>query len=455
MSPFRQVWITPRSPAGPLTTRLSTGWQFASVMAPTDAQRVCALMVWNSSGRPTRAVQDGVRGNFAAQESDVVPQAADLAGDLVGEGERHPPGVAPHADAPVQEGFGGRARGELRREPLLGQLRAQAVEVGCGEHEQDRHPGRVATAHLHAVDAVEDRVQVAEHPDGLRPGGTPRTGQQRVHLAHVVQQLRRQRPDDVPQALDPAGDAVGLGGRQAPDPLFQVARLRGGRLPESGGQPFDPGQQGGVAEHGTERLVAFQPLHGLPERLHDLVAAAARKARVLHLSAQPLDVRERGGRGGVGRAFERHDSGDAAAETGVPQREEHQAAGRDAREAAAEVHRGQRPAAQPGDGGVQAGDDELYNRSQQGSHVILLGEKWRNSPGSQAGSSNAENVPGKRARPYFSGVPGATGRSGMTRTELVASPAASSMPWDMTPMSLAGLRLATTTICLPIRDSGV
>ena len=393
-----------------------------------------------------RAVQDGVRGNFAAQESDVVPQAADLAGDLVGEGERHPPGVAPHADAPVQEGFGGRARGEFRREPLLGQLRAQAVEVGRGEHEQDRHPGRVAAAHLHAVDAVEHRVQVAEHPDDLRPGGTPRTCQQRVHLAYVVQQLRRQRPDDVPQAFDPAGDAVGLGRRQAPDLFFQLARFRGGRRAERLGQPLEPVLQVQVGEHGAERLVAFQSLHGLPERLHDLVAAAAGNARVLHPLAQPLDVRERGGRGGDGRAFERHDSGDAAAETGAPQREEHQAAGRDAREAAAEVHRGQRPASQPGGAGVQAGDDERYKRSQQGSHVILLGEKWRNGPGSQAGSSNAENVPEKWVRPYFSGVPGATGRSGITSAEPVASPAASSMPWDMTPMSLAGLRLATTMI---------
>jgi hypothetical protein len=40
MSPLRQVWMMPVSPAAPFITRLSTGWQLGSVMAPTDAQRV-------------------------------------------------------------------------------------------------------------------------------------------------------------------------------------------------------------------------------------------------------------------------------------------------------------------------------------------------------------------------------------------------------------------------------
>ena len=51
-------------------------------------------------------------------------------------------------------------------------------------------------------------------------------------------------------------------------------------------------------------------------------------------------------------------------------------------------------------------------------------------------------------------VPGGTSRSGWSSTGWPSSEAASTMPRDSTPISLAGCRLATTTTWRPTSDSG-
>ncbi|OPZ64399.1 MAG: hypothetical protein BWY85_01178 [Firmicutes bacterium ADurb.Bin506] len=58
---------------------------------------------------------------------------------------------------------------------------------------------------------------------------------------------------------------------------------------------------------------------------------------------------------------------------------------------------------------------------------------------------------------YFTLLPLDMGLSGVSVASTIGSPvvdAASSMPLDTSPRSLAGLRFATTTICLPTRSAG-
>ena len=162
---------------GTRSARLSTGWQLASVMAPTDAQRVWALTVWNSAGKATIGVQQGIARDGAAQEPDVVPQAADFNRHLVGERDGDGIGVAMGGDPLVQEGLQGQAAGEFLLQAALAERGAEVLVVGGAEREQQRDPGGVPAPHLHAVDAVQDRVDVAEDVDGggqsfrSRPGG--------------------------------------------------------------------------------------------------------------------------------------------------------------------------------------------------------------------------------------------------------------------------------------------
>ena len=56
-------------------------------------------------------------------------------------------------------------------------------------------------------------------------------------------------------------------------------------------------------------------------------------------------------------------------------------------------------------------------------------------------------------RVYLMVLPGAVLSSGMRRCTPVSSPAARIIPFDSTPMSMAGFRLATTTTCLPKSSS--
>src|SRR4029077_6083110 len=55
---------------------------------------------------------------------------------------------------------------------------------------------------------------------------------------------------------------------------------------------------------------------------------------------------------------------------------------------------------------------------------------------------------------YRTRVPLGTATAGCSSTGLPSSEAARTMPFDSTPMSLAGWRVATTTTCLPTSSSG-
>ena len=57
-------------------------------------------------------------------------------------------------------------------------------------------------------------------------------------------------------------------------------------------------------------------------------------------------------------------------------------------------------------------------------------------------------------RAHLTRVPLGTGASGRSRTGWPSSEAASTMPWDSTPISLAGWRFATTTTCRPTSSAG-
>ena len=78
---------------------------------------------------------------------------------------------------------------------------------------------------------------------------------------------------------------------------------------------------------------------------------------------------------------------------------------------------------------------------------------------SGGGGEGSQRQPGRRAqghppRRYLTFVPGATSESNVHRTARPSTEAASTMPLDSTPISLAGFRFATSTIFLPINASG-
>src|SRR5262245_5875533 len=94
-------------------------------------------------------------------------------------------------------------------------------------------------------------------------------------------------------------------------------------------------------------------------------------------------------------------------------------------------------------------DPDETGRARASDHRVPIGVEVLQR---QVGVAVAEQV---EAPAYFTFQPGATGSSVVRMVGCPeASEAARSIPCDTTPRSFAGLRLATTTIVLPISDSG-
>mgnify|MGYP001062651788 CR=1 FL=1 len=110
-------------------------------------------------------------------------------------------------------------------------------------------------------------------------------------------------------------------------------------------------------------------------------------------------------------------------------------------------HRCQR---MPGSAGINAyGDDAPHTR-------VVCPAQYRRQFGSVSVEVRVginERLAGRRKR-HLTRAPLAIGFSGVTRQSKPSVLAASSMPLDSSPRILAGARLATTTMCLPIRSAG-
>ncbi|MCK7511531.1 MAG: hypothetical protein MZV70_50810 [Desulfobacterales bacterium] len=243
------------------------------------------------------------------------------------------PPSAVDADAPVQERLPCAA---ARRVPPAGRAcasaAAEALVVRGGEHEQQRDAGRVPAAHLHAVDAVEHRVEVAEHRDGLAANGASAAGQQVAHLGDVGQDLRPQAPGDVPQPLDPLGHAVDVRRVQAahvrprsagPSASACSARRRGQAVDLAPGGPSSPKSRAegvrGVSGTGPDcQSDSMQPRRR--DSLRPGAALGCRPSARLCCARAPPARRDppAGSRPAPAGRLEGHDPGDAAAEARAP-----------------------------------------------------------------------------------------------------------------------------------------
>ncbi len=238
---------------------------------------------------------------------------------------------------------------------------------------QQGDAGRVPAAHFHAVDAVEHRVEVAEHRHRFRGRGAVGRLEQVAHLGDVGQDLRPQAPGDVPQAIDPRGHNIHVRRVQAAHQVVEPPALGLGMLGQVRGQAVDLPLQGLIPVEPAEGGAAFQGLDLPPQRFDAALAPeilrgaalgrnAAGQAAPAHALRQGVEVRQRdGGRRRPG-GLEGHDPGDAAAQGRAPQGEQHEGPARDARQAAAEVDGTHPLAAQPGSGAAQqrqGGADEL------------------------------------------------------------------------------------------------
>ena len=253
MSPFRQAWMSPRLAGGAVDDavvhRMAVRLGDRADRRPAGV-RVDRVKLDRGRRRPCRI---GVGGDFTAQEADVVPQAADLPGDLVGEGEAHPPVRCAARRCSGSRGVPPPAR--------AANSAARPSSVQLGDAAVRRRPrsstnrsgdaGGVAAANLHAVDAVEHRVQVPEHRDGLRrrPCGLDPPASART-LRRLSSSSERSDQAMSRSRSIRLGDALGIGGREPADPLVQAARLSGGRSAQDGGEPLEPRLQIGVGEKG-------------------------------------------------------------------------------------------------------------------------------------------------------------------------------------------------------------
>ncbi len=251
------------------------------------------------------------------------------------------------------------------------------------------------------------------------------------------QHLGAQAPDGVFEQLDAPAHGLGLGRGETAHLLLEAARFGLLARGQAGGERLEPGLESGVRIDAGEGLLAPQ-LPGLPDQLaHARLAAEIALGEPFGPGAAGGEavggqaLRQRGERGhrhldGLrGIALERDDAGDAAAEHGGPERRHHHRPGGHGGQAAAEVDR----SAQPAGGGRQEGLQSSDKRSQH-THLLC-------------------RLPAHRRA-----LPGGTAASGPISTGPASVPAASSIPWESTPMSFAGRRLAMTTICRPTRLSG-
>ena len=189
--------------------------------------------------------------------------------------------------------------------------------------------------------------------------------QEVAHLGDVAQDFGSQAPDGVLEMLDALGDELGLRGGKPSDLIFEAADVAGQALGESHRDCLDACLQGCIAEERAEDIRASALPRPSPHIRDALPAAqvgvgqisAALAAGVERVGPDALRQLRQGRDGqrlrGCGLAFEGHDPGDAAAEQGSLQREDHQRAGRDARKAAAEIDGRAQPAAEPEDQGGQ------------------------------------------------------------------------------------------------------
>ena len=216
-------------------------------------------------------VQQGIVRDGAAQEPDVVPQAADFSRHLVGERDGDGIGVTMGGDPLVQEGLQGQTAGEFLLQTALAERGAEVLVVGGAEREQERDPGGVPAPHLHAVDAVQDRVDVAEDVDG--GGRVSGAGQEVAHLGDVAQDFGSQAPDGVLEMLDALGHEVGLGGGKPPDLLVEAADVAGQALGQRHRDTVDARLEGRIAEERAEDIRASALARPSPQ-IRDAVRAA-------------------------------------------------------------------------------------------------------------------------------------------------------------------------------------